>query len=185
MAFTPKELREMTNLLQNKLEMDELFFKNCISTHSKIIEKNRPLRRLMDIISKAISLQERKAIDDNSCPIWSLKFCLKPIEILAHPEYKDCVGAVKFEKTVITGTDPFNPKMHGSGQFFILPADLVIKSIGYERSPIQGIPFDEKLQLLPNLDGRMKTSNQVINSNQNIFNYFLLKMFSLIRQDIK
>ncbi len=43
----------------------------------------------------------------------------------------------------------------GTGQFYEIPADLVISCIGYQTSPIAGVPFDERAGRFANDEGRI------------------------------
>ncbi|MFN3458824.1 MAG: FAD-dependent oxidoreductase [Novosphingobium sp.] len=43
----------------------------------------------------------------------------------------------------------------GTGEFYELPADLVISCIGYQTSPIDGVPFDERAGRFANDEGRI------------------------------
>jgi NADPH-dependent glutamate synthase beta subunit-like oxidoreductase len=41
----------------------------------------------------------------------------------------------------------------------ILPAEMIVKSIGYVADPINGLPFDSSRHVIPNDTGRVVTSN--------------------------
>ena len=43
----------------------------------------------------------------------------------------------------------------GTGEFYRIPADIVITCIGYRSSPIEGVPFDERAGRFANDDGRI------------------------------
>lgn len=43
----------------------------------------------------------------------------------------------------------------GSGEFYTIPADLVVSCIGYRTPPIDGVPYDQKLGRFANVDGRI------------------------------
>lgn len=46
-------------------------------------------------------------------------------------------------------------KAVGTGDFYDIPADIVISCIGYRTSPIPGVPFDERAGLFANDEGRI------------------------------
>ncbi|QNE30960.1 pyridine nucleotide-disulfide oxidoreductase [Sphingomonas sp. NBWT7] len=43
----------------------------------------------------------------------------------------------------------------GSGEFYTIPADLVVSCIGYRTPPIDGVPYDQRLGRFANVDGRI------------------------------
>ncbi|MGN6499492.1 MAG: FAD-dependent oxidoreductase, partial [Tsuneonella sp.] len=43
----------------------------------------------------------------------------------------------------------------GTGETYVIPADLVVACIGYRSSPIAGVPFDERAGKFANDDGRI------------------------------
>ena len=45
----------------------------------------------------------------------------------------------------------------GTGEFYDIPADLVVACIGYRSSPIPGVPFDERMGRFANDEGRILT----------------------------
>ncbi|TNE48794.1 MAG: pyridine nucleotide-disulfide oxidoreductase, partial [Sphingomonadales bacterium] len=81
----------------------------------------------------------------------------KPIEVefdmFASPvEFvgDDSVKAVKVERTrVETG------RAIGTGEFYEIPADIVVNCIGYRSSPIPDVPFDERAGRFANDEGRI------------------------------
>lgn len=47
----------------------------------------------------------------------------------------------------------------GTGEFSELPADLVLRAIGYRGVPLPGVPFDVELGIIPNDEGRVFTED--------------------------
>ena len=62
----------------------------------------------------------------------------------------DRVEGVEIERTAIEAG-----RAVGTGQFYTIPASLVISCIGYQTSPIEGVPFDERAGRFANDDGRI------------------------------
>lgn len=60
------------------------------------------------------------------------------------------VCAVSVERTRIEAG-----RAVGTGEFYEIPADLVVSCIGYQTSPIPGVPFDERGGRFANDDGRI------------------------------
>ncbi|WP_168583070.1 FAD-dependent oxidoreductase [Gephyromycinifex aptenodytis] len=47
----------------------------------------------------------------------------------------------------------------GTGEFSELPADLVLRAIGYRGVPLPGVPFDMEFGIIPNDEGRVLTED--------------------------
>lgn len=81
----------------------------------------------------------------------------KPIEIeidfFASPvafEGADTVANVKVERTTVAAG-----RASGTGDFYDVPADLVVSCIGYQSTPIPDVPFDERAGKFANDEGRI------------------------------
>ncbi|RFU84044.1 NADP oxidoreductase [Streptomyces triticagri] len=79
-----------------------------------------------------------------------LRFQLRPVEFLASGD-SGRVGAVRFERTLQDGAGGVT----GSGRFEEIPADLVLRSVGYRGVPLDGLPFDDDRGTVPHLAGRV------------------------------
>lgn len=81
----------------------------------------------------------------------------KPIEVLfdffAAP--KAIVGGGKVEAVEVERTRLEDGRAVGTGEIYRVPADLVVACIGYQTSPIPGVPFDENGGRFANEDGRV------------------------------
>lgn len=62
------------------------------------------------------------------------------------------VGAVEVERTRLEGG-----RAIGTGEIYRVPASLVVSCIGYQTSPIPGVPFDEAAGRFANDEGRILT----------------------------
>lgn len=60
------------------------------------------------------------------------------------------VRSVKVERTTVDAG-----RASGTGEFYTVPADLVVCCIGYRTNPIPGVPFDEREGRFANNDGRI------------------------------
>ncbi|MFE9354629.1 FAD-dependent oxidoreductase [Streptomyces olivaceoviridis] len=77
-----------------------------------------------------------------------LRFFLRPVELLADGGR---VGAVRFERTAPDGTGGVT----GTGRYEDVPAQLVLRSVGYRGVPLEGLPFDPASGTVPHLEGRV------------------------------
>lgn len=77
-----------------------------------------------------------------------LRFFLRPVELLAEAGR---VGAVRFERTVPDGRGG----VAGTGEFEVIEAQLVLRSVGYRGVPLEGLPFDSGSGTVPHQAGRV------------------------------
>ena len=74
------------------------------------------------------------------------EFYSKPIEILGG----DRVEGVRFERTEVN-----EGHVTGTGEIFEIDCGLVVAAIGYQAVSIKGAPYDEKLAVTSNVEGRV------------------------------
>lgn len=75
-----------------------------------------------------------------------LRFCWSPVEILGEGR----VEAIRLARNEIV-----DGRAVATGEEMELPCGLVVRSIGYRGTPIDGIPFDAARGLVRNVDGRV------------------------------
>ncbi|MEU8967917.1 FAD-dependent oxidoreductase [Streptomyces monashensis] len=78
-----------------------------------------------------------------------LRFFLRPVELLADEGGR--VGAVRFERTAPDGQGGVT----GTGRYEEVPAQLVLRSVGYRGVPLDGLPFDPVSGTVPHEGGRI------------------------------
>ncbi|MES5824090.1 FAD-dependent oxidoreductase [Streptomyces sp. RG80] len=83
-----------------------------------------------------------------------LRFFLRPVELLAE---NGRVSAVRFERTVPDGRGGVT----GTGRHEDIPAQLVLRSVGYRGVPLAGLPFDPTTGTVPHLAGRVLREGSV------------------------
>ncbi|KAK9767287.1 NADPH-adrenodoxin reductase [Basidiobolus ranarum] len=151
-AFTTKELREMFALPNTKLEVDVDLLQDQLSHGQALLSKNRALKRLLGVLEKEIPSNAIKNADKS----WSLKFLRSPVEIIAE---NNRVKAVKMEINTLEGPADA-PVALGTGSYEDVESGLVFRSIGYKSTPIEGIPFDIRRGVVPNVHGRVVDGEQ-------------------------
>lgn len=67
-----------------------------------------------------------------------LRFLMNPIRFKANDRQSDRIGGVICERTQLDG-EPFLQRPSGTGELEIMPADLVLVSIGYRGMPLEGM----------------------------------------------
>ncbi len=65
------------------------------------------------------------------------------------------IGEGKVEGVEVERTAVEAGRAVGTGETYVIPADLVIACIGYRSSPIPGVPFDERAGKFANDEGRI------------------------------
>lgn len=65
------------------------------------------------------------------------------------------IGSGRVEAVEIERTRVENGRAVGTGEIYRIPADLVIAAIGYQTSPIAGVPFEEAAGRFANDEGRI------------------------------
>jgi ferredoxin--NADP+ reductase len=76
-----------------------------------------------------------------------LRFYRRPVRLLG----EDRVIGVEVERTAVDG----DGRAMGTGELEVLPADLVVRSVGYRGLPLPGLPVDERSGTVPNELGRV------------------------------
>ncbi|MBT2407787.1 MULTISPECIES: FAD-dependent oxidoreductase [unclassified Streptomyces] len=79
----------------------------------------------------------------------ALRFFLRPVEVLGGPDGR--VGGMRFERTAPDGRGGVT----GTGVYEDIPAQLVLRSVGYQGVPLPGLPFDAATATVPHAAGRV------------------------------
>ncbi|MCW2676735.1 MAG: fprA [Modestobacter sp.] len=82
-----------------------------------------------------------------------LRFHARPVRLLG----RDRVTGVEVERTTVDA----DGRATGTGEFEVLPADLVVRSVGYRGHPLPGLPVDERSGTVPNEGGRVLRAGTV------------------------
>ncbi|MET9467375.1 FAD-dependent oxidoreductase [Streptomyces sp. NPDC006544] len=78
----------------------------------------------------------------------ALRFFLRPVEVLGEGGR---VTGMRFERTAPDGRGGVT----GTGAYEDVPAQLVLRSVGYQGVPLPGLPFDERKGTVPHAGGRV------------------------------
>jgi ferredoxin--NADP+ reductase len=77
----------------------------------------------------------------------TLRFWLRPVEITGD----DKVSGLTVERTRLDEDGVFQ----GTGELETLDVQMVLRSVGYQSVPLDGVPFDERSAVVPNAEGRV------------------------------
>jgi ferredoxin/flavodoxin---NADP+ reductase len=143
--FTTKELRELGELsgVQVVVHADEMNFQAFDSSGESVslAESDRRVRGNMVVMHEWMEGRAEAARK------LTLRFWLRPVEILGDER----VSGISLERTRL-GADG---KLSGTGSVETLDAQLVLRSVGYQSVPLEGVPFDERSCTVPNAGGRV------------------------------
>ncbi|MDI2098892.1 FAD-dependent oxidoreductase [Ruicaihuangia caeni] len=139
--FTPLELRELGELRGVDMILHDEDFdyddasKNAIATNKQVMVIDRVLQ------------QWRQRETGSASRRLHFHFFARPVELtgVGHVE------SIRWERTAPDGEGG----VVGTGEFRELPVQAVYRAVGYFGSPLDGIPFDERVGVIPNHEGRV------------------------------
>lgn len=142
--FTPLELRELGELRDVDIIVDDEDFDydeastNAIASNKQVFVMNKVFTSWRE---RSVGAASRRL---------HLHFHARPVEITG----STAVEGFRYERTAPDGQGG----VVGTGQFRDLPVQAVYRAIGYFGSPLADIPFDAKLGVVPNREGRVLDS---------------------------
>jgi ferredoxin--NADP+ reductase len=146
-AFTNPELLELGELLDADVSVDAAELEHALQTHDASAEENITARRNVEILR---GYAQRSP--DPSRRRVTLRFLLSPIEFIG--DERGHVQAVEFAHNELV-SEGGALRAHATDRRERLDADLVFRAIGYRGVPLPGVPFDERLGVIPNDGGRV------------------------------
>lgn len=143
--FTTKELRELGELLNADIEVDpaelELSAESAAAAAADVTT-GKNVEVINDFARQEPSGKPRTV---------ALRFMLSPVEILG----QERVTGVRFERTALVAGEDGRLGVRGTGEYETIPAQLVLRSVGYHGTPLPGVPYDERRGVIPNEAGRV------------------------------
>lgn len=140
-TFTTKELRELGELLDADDIVDPHGWAFDAASEAAMAS-DRTIARNVDVIREWTEREPRGAGHQIH-----LHFLARPIELRGD----DRVRQVVVERTELDGSGG----VVGTGDLYVIDADLVVRSVGYRGVGIPGLPFDDRRGIIPNHDGRV------------------------------
>uniref|UniRef100_A0A2K5VSV4 NADPH:adrenodoxin oxidoreductase, mitochondrial n=1 Tax=Macaca fascicularis TaxID=9541 RepID=A0A2K5VSV4_MACFA len=152
-AFTIKELREMIQLPGARPILDPADF---LGLQDKIKEVPRPRKRLTELLLRTATEKpgpEEAARWASASRAWGLRFFRSPQQVLPSPDGRR--AGVRLAVTRLEGVGEATRAVP-TGDMEDLPCGLVLSSVGYKSRPVDpSVPFDSKLGVIPNVEGRV------------------------------
>ncbi|MEV0123817.1 FAD-dependent oxidoreductase [Streptomyces sp. NPDC050703] len=141
--FTTKELRELGSLPETEVVVDpaELALDPAYLDPSGLPAANRRNVEVLRGWAQRPPAGLARRI--------RLRFFLRPVALTAGASGR--VAGARFERTVPDGRGGVT----GSGRYEDVPAQLVLRSVGYRGVPLEGLPFDAERGTVPHAAGRV------------------------------
>uniref|UniRef100_A0A8C3WDC5 NADPH:adrenodoxin oxidoreductase, mitochondrial n=1 Tax=Catagonus wagneri TaxID=51154 RepID=A0A8C3WDC5_9CETA len=121
------------------------------------IKVPRPRKRLMELLLRTAAEKpgpEEAARRASASRAWGLRFFRSPQQVLPSPDGRRAAG-IRLAVTRLEGVGEATRAVP-TGDLEDLPCGLVLSSIGYKSRPIDpSVPFDLKLGVIPNTEGRV------------------------------
>jgi adrenodoxin-NADP+ reductase len=139
-AMTPKELGELGHLARTSPRVDPADLPELGEDALLEPGQRKSVTHLRGFAALAEADRADKMID------LEFDFFASPKAILGEGR----VTCVEVERTRLE-----QGRAVGTGETYVVPADIVVICIGYQTSPIAGVPFEESAGRFANLDGRI------------------------------
>jgi ferredoxin/flavodoxin---NADP+ reductase len=147
-AFTPSELHELAHLPGVALQVDPRDLELPPEDLAEVdADTSRRGHQCMDILRAAA---RAPAVDFEADRVVELRFLTSPVSI----EGDDSAARVILGRNRLEG-EAGRRRAVDTGEREILVAGLVVGSIGYLGARIEGLPFDERAQVVPSEAGRV------------------------------
>jgi ferredoxin--NADP+ reductase len=140
-TFTTQELRELGELAGATVLVDAAELELDPRAEERAAGDRNATRNLAVLRGWADHVPE-----PGRTRLW-LRFFRRPVRFLG----EDRVTAVEVERTAVDA----DGRAIGTGELELLPADLVVRSVGYRGTPLPGLPVDERSGTVPNEVGRV------------------------------
>ncbi len=162
-SFTNPELREFGALegvraVANAAEL-ELDAASAAEVAASPV-KTRNMATLGDYAKDENFLQDADSGATGGERTVQFRFLVSPLELLGE---EGRVTGVRVERNRLVAEEGGYIGAVGTGEQWVIPCGLVIRSVGYRGAPIPGVPFDERRGIVPNEGGRVvRKSGEVV-----------------------
>lgn len=128
-----------------------------LGLQDRIKEVPRPRKRLTELLLRTATEKpgaEEAARQASASRTWGLRFFRSPQQVLPSPDGRQVAG-IRLAVTRLEGVGD-TTRAVPTGDVEDLPCGLVLSSVGYKSRPIDhSVPFDPKLGVIPNMEGRV------------------------------
>lgn len=147
-SYTTKELKELGELLEAEIIVDPAEIE-LDEASAQLASSDRAVGRNVDVVREwAARAPEGKPRRIH------VRFLSRPVELKGEGR----VASVVVERTRLTPEGG----VEGTGELEEIPADLVVRSVGYRGTVLDGLPFDEHRNVIPHEEGRVVMDGAVM-----------------------
>lgn len=147
--FTPLELRELGEVRDVDIVLDERDFAHDDAYADETLSKNKQVLVMTRVMDKWLQDQRaREESGEHASRRLHMHFWSKPIEVVVEDGR---VAGLRIERTAPDGEGG----VIDTGEFEVIPMQALYRAIGYFGSPLDEIPFDETAGVIPNAQGRV------------------------------
>lgn len=147
-SYTTKELKELGELLDAEVIVDPAEIQ-LDEPSAQLASSDRAVGRNVDVVREwAARTPEGKPRRIH------VRFLSRPVEIKGDGR----VTTVVVERTRLTPEGG----VEGTGELEEIPANLVVRSVGYRGTVLDGLPFDERRNVIPHEEGRVVMDGAVM-----------------------
>jgi ferredoxin/flavodoxin---NADP+ reductase len=140
-SFTTMELRELDGLDEATVLIDPADLELTPAAEERVAADRNASRNLAVLRDWAGHRPEPGRVR------LGLRFYRRPVRLLGD----DRVTGVEVERTAVDDAG----RASGTGEYEVLPADLVVRSVGYRGQGLPGLPVDTGTGTVPNEEGRV------------------------------
>ncbi|XP_055816481.1 NADPH:adrenodoxin oxidoreductase, mitochondrial [Solanum dulcamara] len=152
-AFTAKELREVLGIKDLSIEIRQADLSKTPADEEEL-KNNRIKRRIHELLSKAAI--PATSVCNPSQKELHFVFFRKPDRFLESDSRSGHVARLRVERTILKEDVGSGKQIAvGTGLFEEMECGLVLKSVGYKSIPVDGLPFDHRKGIVPNVRGRV------------------------------
>ncbi|SDF28294.1 ferredoxin--NADP+ reductase [Blastococcus aurantiacus] len=134
-SFTTQELRELDDMTAATVLVDPADLELDPASEERAAA-DRVVGRNLGVLRGWAG----HALEAGRIPL-RLRFYSRPVRLLGD----DRVTGLEVERTAVDG----DGRAVGTGELEVLPADLVVRSVGYRGTPLPGLPVDERSGTVP------------------------------------
>ncbi len=134
-AFTTQELRELDDMTAATVLVDPVDLELDPASEERAAA-DRVVGRNLGVLRGWAG----HVLEAGRTPL-RLRFFRRPVRLLGEGR----VTGIEIERTAVDG----DGRAVGTGELEILPADLVVRSVGYRGTPLPGLPVDERSGTVP------------------------------------
>ncbi len=144
--FTTAEIKEFGELAAADIVIDPAELRLDPASAAEVaqnVEAQRNLAALQELAALPLRGRPRRVY---------VHFLVSPVEILGADGH---VQAVRIEQNELRVDANGAINAYGAGRFFTLPAQLVLRAVGYRGTPLADVPYDMRSGVVPNTKGRV------------------------------